>query len=136
MEVILPDGASFTTFFRSKWFLDKYIFKGNLPVGIRADAFEDYEVEERFSYRLDKIMKYINSKGKFLVVGWAKRGEVMDQNVDQPSNGLPHNTPKTMVQSGTLNHHITKLEPMTPTVLSQEFLDILRFDVIVGFNVS
>ena len=49
IEVELPDGTSFTTFFRSKWFLEKYIFKGNLPVGIRADAFEDYEVEEFFT---------------------------------------------------------------------------------------
>ena len=54
-------------------------------------------------------------------MGWAKRGEVMDQNVDQPSNGLPHNAPKTMIQSRTLIHHITKLEPMMPTELSQEF---------------
>ena len=81
-------------------------------------------------------MKYINGKGKFLVQGWAKRGEVMDQNVDQPSNGLAHNAPKTMIQSGTLIHHVTKLEPMTPTALFQEYIDLLRFDVTVGFDVS
>ena len=98
VEVSLPDGKSFTTFFRSKWFLETFILKGNLPVGIRANSFEDYVIEERFFNALDAFTKYINSKGKFLVIGWAKRGEVMDQGVSQPSNGLPYNAPKTMVQ--------------------------------------
>ena len=81
-------------------------------------------------------MKYINSNGKFQVVGWAKRGDVMDQGVSQPNNGLPHNAAKVMVQSGTSNHHVTKIEPMTPSLLHSQYYDSLRFKVETGFNVS
>ena len=45
---------------------------------------------------------------------WLKRGEVLDQGVDQPNNGLPYNATRTTVESGTLNHHIKRFEPMTP----------------------
>ena len=48
MLVRLPCGNTFTTYFWSKWFLEKYIFTGNLPAGVRADAFEDFEIEDRF----------------------------------------------------------------------------------------
>ena len=81
-------------------------------------------------------MKYINRIEKFQVVGWAKRGEVMDQEVSQPNNGLHSTAAKVMVQSGTLNHHITKLEPMNPSVLNSEYYDTLRFNVDTGFNVQ
>ena len=54
------------------------------------------------------------------MIGWAKRGEVMDQGVSQPNNGLHGTAAKVMVQSGTLNHHITRLEPMDPTDLNSD----------------
>ena len=85
---------------------------------------------------MDYITRDINNTGKFQVVGWAKRGDVMDQGVSQPNNGLPHNALKVMVQSGTLNHHIIKLEPMTPSILNSEYYDGLQFNVETGFNVS
>ena len=136
IKVSLPDGNTFTTYLRSKWFLEKYILNGNLPAGVRANTFEDYEIEDRFFSSLDYITRYINTKGKFQVVGWAKRGEVMDQGVSQPNNGLHHTASRVMVQSGTLNHHITILEPMTPSALNSEYYDGLRFNVETGFNVS
>ena len=48
IKVCLPDSTSFTTIFRSKWFLETYILNGNLLVGLRADSFEDYEIKEHF----------------------------------------------------------------------------------------
>ena len=136
LRVTLPDGNTFTAYFRSKWFVEKYVLNGNLPADVRASSFEDFEIEDCFFRSLDYIMKYINSNGKFQVVGWAKRGEVMDQGVSQPNNGLPHNAAKVMVQSGTLNHHVTKIEPMTPSLLHSQYYDSLRFKVEMGFNVS
>ena len=68
-------------------------------------------------------------------MGWAKRGEVMDQGVSQPNNGLHGTAAKVMVQSGTLNHHITRLEPMTPSDLNHDFYNTLRFNVETGFTV-
>ena len=112
------------------------VLNGTLPVGTRATNFEDYEIEDRLYSTLDNITKYINGTCKFQIVGWAKRGEVMDQGVAQPSQGLHHTAAAIMVQSGSLNHHITKLDPMKPSILSQNYLDSIRFDVSTGFTVS
>ena len=61
---------------------------------------------------------------------------MIDQGVSQLNNGLHHNAPRTMVQSGNLLHHITKIEPMNPSLLNQSYLDGIRFDVMNGFNTS
>ena len=48
----------------------------------------------------ESVTRYINELCKFRVVGWAKRGEVQDQCVEQTSNicnGLPHNAARVMV---------------------------------------
>ena len=128
LEVVCGD-ISFTTVFRSKWFVEKYILKQHLPIGVTAHTFEDFEVEERFFGSLSTIFSYINNNCKFQAIGWAKRGEMMDLGVAQPSNSLPHNGAKNVVESSNLLHHITKLEPMTPHLLDQETIDSLRFEV-------
>ena len=65
---------------------------------------------------------------------WVKRGEVLDQGVDQPNNGLPYNATRTTVESGALNHHITRFEPMTLESIDVEQLNELKFDVSTGFQ--
>ena len=134
VEVTLENGTSFNTMFRSKWFLEKYVFSAPLPAGTRAISFEDYEVEDRLFAALDGVTNFINNVCNFRVIGWIKRGEVQDQGVDQPSKGLPHNAGKVMVQSGTVNHHITKLEPMRPELLDSIVLNQMKFDVVNGFQ--
>ena len=104
-----------------------------LPAGVRAINFEDYEVEDRFYLALSRITQYINRICKFRVIGWVRRGEVQDQGVDQPSNGLPHNAARVMVQSGTINHHITRLDAMTPELIDMVQLNRMKFNVIDGF---
>eukprot|EP00957_Ditylum_brightwellii_P126853 9669592-Ditylum_brightwellii.AAC.1 len=64
-----------------------------------------------------------------MVVGWLKHGEVEDQGVDQPNNGLTHNAQRVMVQSGNSNHHISKIEPMNPEAVNFITLDEYKFDV-------
>ena len=73
---------------------------------------------------------------KFHVIGWANCGEFQDQGVDQPSNssnGLPHNAARVMVESGTLNHYITRLDPMRPGDVNLDTLNKLLFNVVNGF---
>jgi len=127
--------VTFKTIFRSKWFIDNYILNGTLPIATNASDFEDFVVEDRFFESLDNIFGYINRNCKFQVTGWAKRGEVMDTGVAQPSNGLPHNAPKVVVESSNLIHHITKIDPMTPHMLVKETIDGFRFDAVNGLNV-
>ena len=68
-----------------------------LPSGIRASVFEDYKIEDHLYNALNNVTTYINNLCQFRIIGWAKRGEVQDQGVDQPSNGLPHNASRAMV---------------------------------------
>ena len=70
------------------------------PIGTRANIFKDYELKNGFFNAVDEVTKYINTLCKFWIIGWAKRGKVMDQGVAQPSHGLPHNVPRAMVASG------------------------------------
>ena len=136
VNINFEDGTTINTTIRSKWFLEKYIFTDPLPGGTRAVNFEDYEVEDRLFLALDKVTKYINRLCKFRIIGWAKRGEVQDQGVDQPNNGLPHNASRTMVQSGTLNHHVTRVDPMRPESVNIEYLNSLKFDIVEGFQTT
>ena len=63
---------------------------------------------------------------------WVKRGQVQDQVVDQPNNGLPYNAARSTVKSGILNHHIVRLEPMTPEAIDLDALNDLKFNVATG----
>lgn len=123
----LTNGTSFTAHFESKKYNQHYIFNGVLPPGTRAHALDDFEIEDRIYRAARDAMDYINNNaGGFRVVGWAKRGEVQDQAVDQPGNGLPHNAPRVLVQSGNLNHHITRLDPMRPQDVDLSVLEGLK----------
>ena len=64
-----------------------------------------------------------------------KRGEVEDQGVYQPNNGLPHNSQRVMVQSGNLNHHISKMEPTNPELVNLITLNGFKFNVDTGFQI-
>ena len=136
VEIRTSNGSKFTTTFRSKWFLEQYIFNGYLPIGCRATLFEDYEVEDRLFSALENVMQYISRVSKFVVIGWVKRGQVVDQGVAQPGNGLQHNASRVMVQSGSLTHHVTRLDLMRPNLVCNEYLNTLKFNVSTGFTVS
>ena len=65
-----------------------------------------------------------------------KRGEVEDQGVYQPNNGLPHNAQIVMVQSVNLNHHISNMEPMNPEVVNIITLNSFKFNVDTGSQID
>ena len=133
IEVILPDGSSFTVEFSSQWFLEQHILTGPLPRSVNRSMFDDYDVEDNLFESMLKIFRIV---GRFRVTGWVRRGEMLDQGVDQPSNGLPHNAQRVMVQSSTLNYHITRLEPEDPTTVDLDELNRSRFDVVSGFRTA
>ena len=133
VQITIPGGSTFKTFIRSKWFSENFILAGELLPGIRASIFKDYEIGDRLYTYFESVTRYINDLCKFRVIGWAKSGEVQDQGVDQPSDDLPHNAALVMVESDTLNHHITWLEPMRPVDINIDTLNQLKFDVVNGF---
>lgn len=63
-----------------------------------------------------------------------KIGKVPDQGIDQPSNRLPYNTSRAIVKSGSLIHHVKRLDPILSNIVSIEFLNILKLNVIMGFT--
>ena len=128
------DGNDINTKCSSKCFLEHYILTGNLPVGTKAKHFDSFDVEDKLYESLEKVTNYINNRCKFRIIGWVKRGEVQDQGVDQPSNGLPHNAARVLIQSGTLNHHITRIDLMKPESIEIGHLDTLKFDAKTAFT--
>ena len=84
LEVSLPDGTSFTGNLTSKWWNSRFLFSAPLPPGTRAANLEDLAVEERIYTAANNVLAQINnSGGGFMVLGWTKRGEVLDHAVDQ-----------------------------------------------------
>ena len=134
-EIRNPDGSSFTTAIQSKWFLEKYILSASLPTGTRASKFEDFEVEDSFFSSIKEVISYINTTCKFRVVGWVKRGEVQDQGAEQPTTSYRSNAnARIMIQSGSLTHHVTRLDPMEPEKINLTRLERLKFNVLNGFK--
>ena len=62
-----------------------------------------------------------------------KCGVVEDQGVEQP--GI-FNAPRVMVQSGTIIHHITRVDPMKPHLIGKGHLDSLKLNTTNGFVVQ
>ena len=57
---------------------------------------------------IDKVVEYINSKGRFPVVGWYKRGEINDQSNDDSQNE---------VESSEIGVHVVSIQATDKTVL-------------------
>ena len=116
-----------------RWFSEKFILSGELPSGTREYIHEYYDIGYRICTSFEIVSRYINKLCKLRVIGWGKHGEVQDQGVDQPSNGLPHNAARVMVEYGTLNHHINQLDHIRPGDANVDMLNQLKFDVVNGF---
>jgi len=132
VTVSTPNGNFFLSKIRSKWFLETYIYSAVLQAGTRASAFEDYEVEDNFFQAIESVLDYINRTCKFRIIGWVKRGEIIDQGVEQPNT---YNAHKILVQSGSLNHHITRVDPMKPHLIEKRHLKSLKFNTVDDFIV-
>lgn len=135
MKVDMDDGSSFRTQFMSKQFCLDYILTEQLSMSIGAANFDHFMITRRLLRAARDICNYINEHGGFIAIMWVKRGEVLDQGVDQPNNGLPYNAPRTMVESGNLNHHIVRLIPMHPVQIEMERINTMKFNSVTGFQV-
>lgn len=60
VKVLCPDGSSFLTYLRSKWFFEKYIFTSELPSGTRANIFEDYVIGDGLFTAVEKVVEYVH----------------------------------------------------------------------------
>jgi len=126
---VKPDGTTFTAEFCSKAFNRTFIFTGDLPIGTRASHLEEFVVDGRINNTATAAFNMVNRRGGWTVSGWAKRGEVQDQAVDQPGNGLPHNAPRVLIEAGNLTYHITRMVPTHPEDIDLNELEGLKVNV-------
>lgn len=126
------NGSVFSARFVSKWFMMQYILTRPFPPGTNAFQFEDFIIEDRVFNSIRNQFNYFNGIGGITVIGWVKRGEVEDQGVDQPNNGLPHHAQRVTVQAGTLTYHITRLDPTSPGRVDHTTLNGHKFDPYTG----
>jgi hypothetical protein len=64
--------------YMSIWFLNNYIFRNRLPPHVRASHFSQ-DIEDNILLSAWQVLSYINDRGGFRVIGWAKRGMIRDQ---------------------------------------------------------
>ena len=128
------DGNEFDVTFASKWFMLNFLLSGQFPVGTCADDFtRHYDVNERMWDAVENVFNYINDKGGFRAFVWAKRGVVEDAGVGQPDG---YGAKRIAVESGILNHHVARLEPMEPEKIDVATLWGKKFNVDTGFRVD
>ena len=111
MTVTQPDGNEFEVTFASKWFMLNFLLTRQLPVGTCAKNFENFAVNDLLWDAGEKVFQYINDNGGFRAFVWTKRGVVEDAGVGQPDG---YGAERIAVESGILNHHVARLEPMEP----------------------
>lgn len=134
VELVLEDGSTVPTQLCSKWFSRNYVFTGPFAAGTSASTLEDFMVTDRIYDAAVNVFNLVNDNGGWMVFGWTKRGEIQDQAVDQPGNGLPHNASKVTVEAGTLNYHVTRIDPMHPGAIDLDTFNDLRVDVVTGLR--
>ena len=62
--------------FTSTWFINNYMFKERLGAHIRASYFSYPDIEDELLNCTRKVMRYINYKDRFRIIGWTKRGMI------------------------------------------------------------
>ena len=97
-------------------FLQWLVKDGNINKSYEVD---NYPLDTKLRKVCQKMLKYTNDKGGFLVVGWAMQGLAAD-----------HNNPnEDKVISDHYTIHIARAEPMNETSGFERELEKMRFDI-------
>ena len=74
--------------FTSTWFVNNYVFMDRLAAHVRASNFSQ-DIEDNILDSTRWVFQYINERGGFCIIGWAKRGMIRDQGagVQQENQG-------------------------------------------------
>ncbi len=64
--------------FTSTWFVNNYVLTDRLAAHIRASHFSQ-DIEDDILDSTRRVFQYINKRGGFCIIGWAKRGMIRDQ---------------------------------------------------------
>lgn len=101
--------------------------EGRFPVGVTAAMMNDNRrARVEFMKSVQLQLEYVNKNCGFSVVGWIRRGEVVDQGVDAP---IGRNEHPQMIDAGEFTYHISHIEPTRAAVRVSKELAELKFDV-------
>ena len=121
--------------FTSTWFMNNYMFKERLGAHIRASYFSDPDIEDELLSCTRKVMRYINDRGGFRIIGWAKRGMIQDQGATvqqdqgQQRYGQPTNQGNNMVENADVRLHIVRIDPTHPENIDLGELNDLKYNM-------
>ena len=122
------------TNFTSTWFVNNYIFTEKLAAHVKASHFTVDDKEDEVFESITQVLEYINSRGGFRVIGWAKRGMIRDQgaagqqdNQAQRGYGQQANQVNNMVENAEVRYHIVRLDPTDPARINLRELNELKF---------
>ena len=122
------------TNFTSTWFVNNYIFTEKLAAHVRASHFTVDDIEDEVLYSTRRVLRYINERGGFRVIGWAKRGMIRDQgaagqqeNQVQRGYGQQANQVSNMVENAEVRYHVVRLDPIDPARINLRELNELKY---------
>jgi hypothetical protein len=109
--------------FTSTWFVNNYVFTDKLAAHIRASHFSQ-DIEDDILDSTRRVVQYINDRGEFYIIGWAKHGMIRDQGAatqhknqgqrggyGQQANQANNNN---MVENAEVRYHIVRFDPSEP----------------------
>ncbi len=108
-------------YFTSMWFMHNYMFRERLGgTHIRASYFSNPDIEDELYSCTRKVMRYINDRGGFCIIEWAKRGTIQDQGATvqqdqgQQRYGQPTNQGNKMIENADVRLHIVRIDTTHP----------------------
>jgi hypothetical protein len=129
--------------FTSTWFVNNYVFMDRLAAHVRASNFSQ-DIEDNILDSTRQVFKYINERGGFRIIGWAKRGMIQDQGVavqednqgqqggyGQPANQANNNN---MIKNAEVRYHIVRFDPSKPEAINLKELNALKYTMGEGEN--
>lgn len=126
IDVILPNQDPIhINNYVSRRFMETFCFLSPFPNGARHTVFNHRAVIDCLLNKVRNSIDYINDRGGFLLKGWYKRGEIIDQGVEVP---MDNRVAREKVEASVLNLHICRVDVMQPMRINLAHLRSLMFD--------
>ena len=108
---------NFTSLKFSKLFLDH-----DLPLSLTCNRLDNTEESFNLEDSIDSVLQYINETGGFTVVGWYKRGDIVDVSKESKNQ-------EDRVIASEITYQLVVIKPTYPTLLNEDILRERRYHV-------
>jgi hypothetical protein len=124
--------------------VNNYVLTDRLAAHIRASHFSQ-DIENNILDSTRRVFQYINERGGFRIIGWAKRGMIRDQGagVQQENQGQQRGgygqqanqaNNNNMIENAEVRYHIVRVDPSEPENIDLEELNALKYTMGEGDN--